>query len=141
MLAMNAILYCLMLAAAGPTAPAQTGTIAGTVRYLGEVPPTQRIMTTDGAVILHNDVVVHPKTKGLRDVAAVLVWKEKTPLDPKAKAVVVDQRDMLFTPRVVAAQEGQPVRFENNDTCNHAVQAQSIQPANAFNITTPQGQP
>jgi plastocyanin len=118
-----------------------TGAIAGTIRYVGVVPPSQRVALTDGQILLHNDIVVHPKTKGLRDLAIVLQWKEKAPLDAKAKPVVVDQRGMLFVPRVVTVQEGQKVRFENNDLYNHGVSAQSIHEQNAFNMTTPAGQP
>lgn len=120
-------------------APA-TGSIVGTIRYVGDVPPSQRVMTTDGQVILHNDIVVHPKTKGLRDVVIVLDWHEATTADAKARPVVIDQRDMVFLPRVVAVQEGRAVRFENNDLCNHAVSAQSILAQNAFNTTTPPNQ-
>lgn len=118
-----------------------TGAIAGTIRYVGIVPPGQRVTLTDGQVILHKDVVVDPKTKGLRDVAVVLDWNEKMPADAKAKPVLVDQRDMLFVPRVVTVQEGRKVRFENNDLYNHAVSAQSIHRENVFNVTTPPGQP
>src|SRR4029077_7915054 len=102
-----------------------SGTIAGTIRYVGVVPPRERVTLTDGQVIPHNDVVVQAKTKGLRDVAVVLEWKDKVPADPKARPVLIDQRDMLFLPRVVTVQEGVKVRFENNDAYNHGVHAQS----------------
>jgi plastocyanin len=123
------------------SASARTGTITGVVRYTGVVPPSQRVTLTDGQVILHNDVVVDAKSKGLRNVAVVLDWKEKVAADAKAKPVVVDQRDMLFVPRVVTVQEGRKVRFENNDLYNHAVSAQSVHAENVFNVTTPAGQP
>ena len=57
-----------------------TGTIAGTIRYVGVVPPSQRITLTDGQVTLHNDIVVDAKTKGLRDVALTLDWKTRSAL-------------------------------------------------------------
>src|ERR1043165_7747997 len=131
------LLLLIVLSGDLPAQAPATGTITGTIRYVGEVPPNQRILTTDGQVIIHNDVVVQPKTKGLRDVAVVLDWKGKAPLEAKAKPVVIDQRDMVFMPRVVSAREGQPGRFENNDICNHAVQAHSIHKENVYNITTP----
>jgi plastocyanin len=120
---------------------ASTGHVRGTIRYTGALPPDRRITLTDGQVIVHNDVVVEAKTKGLRDVAVILDWKEKVPADAQAKPVVVDQRDMLFQPRVVTVQEGRKVRFENNDLYNHAVSAQSVHAENVFNVTTPAGQP
>lgn len=117
-----------------------TGTITGTIRYVGDVPPSKRVTLADGQVILHNDVVVHPKTKGLRHVAVVLDWNAKVPAEAKAKPVLIDQRDQLFVPRVVTVQEGVKVRFENSDSFNHGVSAESIHPENTFNITTPAGQ-
>lgn len=142
---MHCVLATGMLAAmlgfAGAGEPAKTGTIDGTVRYLGEVPPPQRILTTDGNTILHRDLVVDAKTKGLRFVAVLLDNPPQQTKAANAKPIVVDQRDMLFLPRVVAVQEGQKVRFENNDTCNHAVQAISTKRENQFNVNTPQGEP
>ncbi len=121
--------------------PPATGTITGTIRYVGVVAPGERVTLTDGQVIVHNDIVVHAKSKGLRDVAVVLDWQEKAPADAKARPVLIDQRDQLFVPRVVTVQEGVKVRFENNDQFNHAVAAQSTLAENTFNVTTPAGQP
>ena len=135
------VLVCVPFLAGVLAAQSATGTIAGVVRYAGVVPPSQRITLTDGQILLHNDIVVHAKSKGLRDVAVVLEWKEKVPADAKAIPVLIDQRDMIFVPRVVTVQEGRKVRFENNDLYNHAVNALSIHPENVFNVTTPSGQP
>ncbi len=134
-------LVFLLLVTPALLAQAPTGTIVGVVRYTGVVPPSKKVTLTDGQILLHNDIVVHAKSKGLRDVAVVLSWKEKLPADAKAKPVLIDQRDMIFIPRVVTVQEGQKVRFENNDLYNHAVNALSIHPENVFNVTTPSGQP
>jgi len=120
---------------------APTGAITGVVRFTGPVPRPRAIPTTDGGVIQHSDLVVDTKTKGLRHVVAVL---QDAPAQPKlknAKPVIVDQRDMLFLPRVVAVQHGQPVRFENNDLCNHSVQANSRVPANQLNSIAGPNQP
>jgi len=136
------IVLTLVICTHGVAAQApEPGTIRGTIRYLGAVPAAQRVTLTDGQVILHNDIVVHPKAKGLRDVIVILDWKAKIAADAKAKPVLIDQRDMLFVPRVVTVQEGRKVRFENNDLYNHAVSAQSVHPENVFNVTTPSGQP
>lgn len=131
----------VMLAVASGLAQAQTGAIVGTVRYVGIVPPSQRVTLTDGQVILHNDIVVDARSKGLRDVVVMVDWKKPALADADAKPVVVDQRDMLFVPRVVSVQEGRKVRFENNDLYNHAVGAQSVLRENTFNVTTPAGRP
>lgn len=136
------LLLCFALTAATASAqPAGQGTIAGVIRYTGEVPPSQRIMTTDGAIIMHNDIVVDKKSKGLRDVIVVLDWKDKVPAEAKAKPkpIVVDQIGMIFIPRVVTVTEGQKVHFENSDNCNHCVDAKSVLSENSFNVGSPMG--
>src|SRR5262245_10706596 len=110
-----------------------TRAISGTVRYTGELPPAKKILTTDGATILHHDLVVDAKTKGLCFVLATLDATAQPKLK-KAKPVLVDQRDMVFLPRVVAVQHGQAVRFDNSDLCNHSVMASSTVAANQFNL-------
>jgi plastocyanin len=118
-----------------------TGSISGVVRYTGTVPKPQIITTTEGTQIEHNDLVVDPKSKGLRSVVLVL---EDAPAQPKvkdAKPVVMDQVAMVFTPRVVAVQHGQAVRFDNNDNSNHSVMASSLVPADNFNLFVLQGKP
>lgn len=113
--------------------PASTGSIAGSVRFTGKVPPPQKITTSDGAIIEHHDLVVEPKSKGLRHVMLMLEDAPAQAKVEKGKPVLVDQRDMVFLPRVVGVQYGQPVRFENNDLCNHSVMASSTVKANQFN--------
>jgi len=121
--------------------PAPTGNVVGMIRFTGDVPPPKAIMTTDGGTIHHQDLVVDAKSKGLRYVVAIL---EDAPPQPKVKnaaPVLVDQRDMIFLPRVVAVQHGQATRFENNDLCNHSVMAASIVPANQLNVIAAPNQP
>jgi plastocyanin len=110
------------------------GEVTGVVLFTGKVPPPIEITATDGSRIKHSDLVVDPKTKGLRHVVAVLEDAPAMPKLKKADAVLLDQRDMLFLPRVVAVQHGQPVRFENNDLFNHSVMASSTVKENEFNI-------
>lgn len=131
----------LLLAIVGNAAEPKVGTIAGVVRYSGKVPPPKKIATTDGGTILHNDLVVDPRSSGLRYVIAVLEDAPARPKVQKAQPVVVDQRDMIFLPRVVAVQHGQPVQFENNDLCNHSVMASSTVKANQFNVFVTAKQP
>ena len=125
-------------------APTQSGvkpgSIVGVVRFSGRVPPPEQMLTNDG-IILHHDLVVDPKTKGLRYVVAVL---EDVPAQPKAtntKPALMDQRGMLFVPRVIAVQHGQAVTFDNSDSCNHSVMANSGVEANQFNLIVPPGKP
>src|SRR5688500_18051398 len=84
-------------------APAQdaAGRVEGTVRFLGTVPPPEKIITSDGMVLMHSDLVVDAKSKGLRDVAVYLDGARAQPPAKNAKPVVIDQKDMVFMPRVV----------------------------------------
>src|SRR5262245_36319451 len=91
------LLVCLLLGSgsrtAEPSGPLATGQVAGVIRFTGPVPPVKKIVTPDNSTILHQDLVVDPRSKGLRDVLTVL---ETAPAQPKlknAKAVLVDQRD------------------------------------------------
>ncbi|OAI50417.1 hypothetical protein AYO44_17780 [Planctomycetaceae bacterium SCGC AG-212-F19] len=130
----------LLLASLAAEPPA-TGTITGVVRFTGKVPQPKLITTTDGLQIKHNDLVVDAKTKGLRWVAVVLEDAPAQEKVAKAEPVIVDQKDMIFMPRVVPVRHGQPVRFENSDQFNHSVQAISTLPANQFNQFVGANQP
>lgn len=117
------------------------GTIDGRVCFTGKVPLPEKVMTVDGGTIFQNDLVVDPKSKGLRYVVAVLEDAPAQDKKKKAMPVLVDQRDMIFLPRVVAVQHGQAVRFENNDICNHSVMSTSTVGANQFNLFVTASQP
>jgi plastocyanin len=117
------------------------GSINGVVRFTGTVPPPKEITVTDGRTIQHNDLVVDSKTKGLRYVVAVLEDAPAQPKVEKSDPVIVDQRDMVFIPRVVAVQHGQAVRFDNSDLFNHSVMAASTVKDNTFNTFVVQGKP
>ena len=119
----------------------KTGSVSGIIRYTGELPEPKKITTADGGTIMHRDLVVHPQSKGLQSVVAVL---ENAPTQPRlkgAKAITVDQRDMVFVPRVVAVQHGRAVSFDNSDTVNHSVLATSSVAANQCNVFVAPGKP
>jgi plastocyanin len=140
--ALVALPACVLapLAALAADAPA-TGSIAGVVRFTGSLPPARKVLTTEGETLLHRDLVVDPRTKGLRDVAVVLEDAPAQPPARQADPVVIDQRDMAFTPRVVVVRHGQAVRFDNSDRFNHGVLASSTVKANQFNVFVPPGRP
>lgn len=134
-------LAALLMASVWVFAQETPGDVRGTVVYLDAVAPSKKIPTTDGGTVVHNDLVVDGNSRGLRFVAVQIENPPAAPKGDKPARVIIDQRDMLFLPRVVAIREGTPIRFENNDLCNHAVQASSVDPANVFNVNTPPGQP
>ena len=131
------MIVCLGVLLTGEVAAGQekTGTIQGVVRFTGEVPPAKQLPTGDGGTVEHNDLIVDAKTKGLRWVIAAL---EDAPAQPKLKEgqdpVVIDQKNMLFLPRVVAVAHGQPVRFDNSDAANHSVSIFSGVKENNMNV-------
>jgi len=132
----HSIVVCLGVVLASGTAAGdgKTGTIRGVVRYTGIVPPARPVPTGDGGTVDHYDLVVDAKSKGLRWVIAAL---EDAPPQPKLEAgepVVIDQKNMLFIPRVVAVQHGRPVRFDNSDGFNHSVTTAPRLAENEMNI-------
>ena len=120
--------------------PPSTGTIEGVVRFTGKPPPPRRIITADGPV-LHHDLGVDKKTKGLRDVVVCLADAPARPRVKNRPPVRVDQKGLRFVPRVVALQHGQAVRFDNNDRFDHSVRATSTTRANNFNLFVAPGRP
>jgi plastocyanin len=111
-----------------------TGTITGVIRHTGAVPPPRKVMATDGSPIEVRDLWVDAKSRGLRDVVVMLEDAERQPAIKDAKPILMDQRDMIFIPHVIAVQAGQAVVFGNNDLSNHSVMAVSPVPVDQFNI-------
>jgi plastocyanin len=130
-------ILCFGLLLTANAAPAQekTGTVEGVVRFTGTIPPAKQLPTGDGGTIEHHDLIVDPKTKGLRWVVAAL---DDAPAQPKLKdgdsPIVIDQKDMLFLPRVIAVQHGRTVRFDNSDNINHSVSIFSTVKENSLNV-------
>jgi plastocyanin len=130
-----AVCLSVLLAANAVTGKDKTGTIQGVVSFTGVVPPARQIPTGDGTMIDHFDLVVDAKSKGLRWVIAALEDAPPQPkLDRKEMPVVIDQKDMLFVPRVVAVQHGRPVRFDNSDAFNHSVITAARLQENELNV-------
>lgn len=123
--------------AAEPT----TGTIHGAVRFTGKLPEPKSITVADGSTLKHSDLVVDKKSQGLRDVVVILADAPDQPRLKEAKPVVVDQKEWVFRPRVVAVQDGQAVRFDNSDTVNHSVMAISTEAKNSINTVAGPGTP
>jgi plastocyanin len=134
-------LWLLGLAAKPAHTHSSWGSIEGVIRFTGTPTGPKQIMVSDGSTIEHRDLELDAKTQGLFSVA---VFLEDAPAQPKLKTsepVVVDQRDWVFLPRVVAVHHGQAVRFDNSDKVNHAVQATSLVKANQFNSVAAPGHP
>jgi plastocyanin len=127
--------------AAGPAGGA--GTIQGHVRLAGKAPGNAVIrmgMDPKCADANRGKQTVDEIVAVTRDgsLANVLVQLEgpfpETPVP--AEPVVIDQRDCLFAPRVVAARVGQVIQFKNSDPLLHNVHGMSAA-ANSFNLAQP----
>ncbi len=116
---------------------ATTGTVAGTIRFQGTVPPPRAIpqIASDPTC-----VAAHPGGLALRDVRAedgrladVFVWiargLEDRVFPVPTTPVVIDQRGCLYDPAVVGAQVGQPIVFVNSDDTLHNVHGEPTQSA------------
>ena len=126
-------------AAGAPT----TGTIAGHVRLTGKLPGNTVIrmgMDPKCADINRGKQVVQEEYALRADgsVANVFVQLEgEFPQSPvPADPVTIDQRDCLFTPRVVGARVGQVVQFKNSDPLLHNVHGMTAT-TNDFNVAQP----
>jgi len=124
---MRALLVLAVLAAPAFADPKPAGTIKGTVIYEGEGPPrAEQRRDVDPYCAktphLEDDVVV---TKGkLKDVLVRIkngtMGTHTTPDTP----VVLDQRECMYTPRVVGVLPGQKLAVKNSDGTFHNVNGQ-----------------
>src|SRR5262245_7112572 len=57
---------------------------------------------------------------GSKAVAGAVIWLE-SPDAPRPQRAVLDQRNLAFSPAVLAVPTGSTVRFPNNDTVLHNV--------------------
>jgi plastocyanin len=111
-----------------PLDPAQTGTVTGTVRVDGPVPPgTVLHLAGDPACtalgyseITAGDVLV---SDGRVQNAFVYVARglEGRLFERPKEVVRIDQRGCVFMPRIVAAESGQAIEFVNSDPTLHNV--------------------
>jgi plastocyanin len=123
----------------GPRLTAGLGHVEGTVTYDGPLPDP--LLVPEAGTVRHL-IEVDTQTKGLKDavvwlegVSAPEVTRREAPEEP----VVMDQQNYFFVPHVLAVETGWQVEFRNSDVANHGVTACSLEPKNAFNVTTPQG--
>jgi plastocyanin len=123
----------------GPRPTAGLVHVEGVVTYDGPLPDP---IPVPEAGTVRQLIEVDPTTKGLKDA---VVWLEGVPAPEVARRealeepVVMDQQNYFFVPHVLAVEAGRQVEFRNSDVANHGVTASSLEPKNAFNVTTPPG--
>ncbi len=145
---------------AQPTAPAgEWVTIRGRVIWPEKLPlPTPKVIEAiadkshceSQGVVSFQDLVVSPKTRGVKNV---VVWLRpdsadrravfpKDRINPELAAAgpvnhVIDQPCCQFVPRVVAARVGDTLEFRNGAPVNHNINYSSD--AEPFNVNLPPG--
>jgi uncharacterized membrane protein/plastocyanin len=125
------------VAEAAPTGPA--GTIQGEVSFAGQVPKGKKLSVPLDCVknrpggIFSDEVTV--KDGKLKNVLVRITGglKQTSFGPPPEKAVVLDQIDCMYEPKVVAARVGQKVEIVNSDPVFHNVRSITTKNEN-FNI-------
>lgn len=125
------------------TGPTWAGTIKGHVRFTGPVTEQKTLpVTTDQYVCGKEkdaeDLVLSPD-KGIRNA---VVWLRSAPpgakREPSSVPVALDQKQCVFTPRVIVVPVGATTEFLNSDRLLHNIHSQS-KGNPSFNRTQPKG--
>jgi plastocyanin len=134
----------LSIALACVSSIAFAGSVKGTVLFEGE-PPTQPVLSrasdpkcsqnrTDEAI-----VVAKGKLAGV--VVRIQNGTAASKAPPPAAPVLIDQKDCMYEPRVVAIMAGQHVAVRNSDHTFHNVHGIVMGGKDAFNEPQSPGQP
>jgi plastocyanin len=113
----------------------EVGAIEGRITF-GGTPPPPTIVIQDGG---SQQVLYVDRSGGLRYVVVFLTDAAPTRARASLPAAIMDQRNFIFEPQVLAVHDGQLVRFTSDDPANHNVRAQDPNPANTFSISTGSG--
>lgn len=127
------------------------GAVSGRVTYRGKVPRHEVSDLTGNNAELF---AVQAEHGGLREVVVFLEPRDEEtagrvqrntasagkPAERERPEVVIDQKDYVFVPHLVAVRAGQTVRFSSSDVANHNVRAISLEPKNQFNRFTGGGE-
>lgn len=118
---------------AAPT-PEATGRVEGRVTFQGDPPPLMTVGETgESQPTLYVDAA-----GGLR-YAVVYLPDARAAGPPATKPAIVNQRNFIFEPQVLAVRAGRMVRFTSDDVANHNVRAKGTTPVNTFFISTAPG--
>jgi plastocyanin len=133
------ILVVLAIIDGAPVAPFEidgdTGTIEGRITFGGPPPPPTIVIQDGGS----QQVLYVHRSGGLRYAVVFLPDAAPDEESPSTASAVMNQRNFIFEPQVLAVRAGQPVRFTSDDPANHNVRAQDSTVANTFSINTGSG--
>ena len=126
-----------------PTGP--TGAIEGHVRLAGDLPgnPVIRMgvdplcsQLTKGKQIVQESVLTSPDGSLANVFIFIRLQRSYAETPVPDEPVVINQRDCVFVPRVVAARAGQLVQIKNSDPLLHNLNTQTTT-TNRFNVAQP----
>ncbi|GAB4152271.1 MAG: hypothetical protein Tsb009_28080 [Planctomycetaceae bacterium] len=125
------------------------GTFSGTVVFDGAPPAvgapsafnpndakTDKFCVANKGMVKDFSLVVHPQTKGVKNVFVYLQKKPRgyTPKAAPKTPVVFDQKACTFVPHALALRAGQPVEVRNSDQTSHNTHTNPLSPGNdAYN--------
>lgn len=110
--------------ATAPAAATGTGVIRGSVKYSGVNPqlkPTQRDCHPGGPKVVIPDESIIIDAKGALKNAIVFLKNPPASGGPSQQPPVVDQRNCIYVPHVIALQTGQAIKFTSSDPVLHNV--------------------
>jgi plastocyanin len=116
-------------------AQAGTGAIEGRITFAGAPPPPTIVIQDGGS----QQVLYVDRSGGLRYAVVFLPDAAADGGGPSSAPAVMNQRNFIFEPQVLAVRAGQVVRFTSDDLANHNVRVQDSTPANTFSINTGSG--
>jgi plastocyanin len=136
----------MMISALYATLPddAAAASIKGNVVFAGAPPAPKKLAVTIDQYVCGKEkdaeeLVVSPQ-KGIRNV---VVWLQNPPQaakwDPPSAPVAIDQKECVFTPRIVLVPAGGTVDFLNSDRLLHNLHATPKTGNPAFNRAQPKG--
>jgi hypothetical protein len=120
------------------------GSVAGTVRFTGEVPSIPAIKVVKNPEVCGTEVttpvlVVHPSSRGLKNTVVYIREIEKGKILPER--VTIDNVRCLFEPHVTAVIRGKMMAMKNSDPVLHNPHTFNDRGATVFNVAIPeQGQ-
>ena len=105
------------------------GTIAGTVKFVGEAPALAKIETTKdvdvcGKTEKFDEVLVVGEGNGIKNVVVSIANIEKGKA-PAVEGGTLDQKECIYTPRVVLSPAGMDLNILNNDGILHNIHTYS----------------
>ncbi len=124
---MCALAYVMAVPFGGALHAAGSGTIAGRISFTGTVPPAQKMkLTADPkCAAMHKEGLdrqtIRVKDSGVADVLVYVKSGLSGTYPPPPEPAVLDQVGCDYSPHMVVAMPGQPIKIRNSDDTLHNI--------------------